>query len=259
MHMGTDQATIHAYNTHAKHWVERVKLAHEYLEKPAMYALLPDLYEKRVLCVGCGTGEECAYIKSSGAKEVVGIDVSEGMIELARKKFPDMQFEVMDLEHLIYADDSFDLVYSSMTMHYLEDWSVGLREVWRVLKKDGQFLFSTNHPVSHTTAIERDAERTRYVLGYEKIKKDRAIRTFGDYFDTGMQETTWPGNFTIHFYNKPISEMVREITASNFSICAIQEPKPVEAVKSVDAGFYKTYSKIPLVILFLLEKAIVQD
>ena len=51
-----------SYNQHAAQWAERLRSgnnpAHRFLEKPAMYAKLPDLTGQRVLCIGCGSGEE---------------------------------------------------------------------------------------------------------------------------------------------------------------------------------------------------------
>ena len=60
-------------------------IAHKFLEKPAMYKKLPDLKDKSILCIGCGTGEECEHLKSLGAKRVVGIDISKGLIDFAKK------------------------------------------------------------------------------------------------------------------------------------------------------------------------------
>lgn len=59
---------------------------HTFIEKPAMHALLPDLKGKKVLCVGCGTGEECGELLGRGAI-VEGIDVSQTSIELARTAY----------------------------------------------------------------------------------------------------------------------------------------------------------------------------
>jgi len=55
--------TIKSYNCHAVILAERMRsgknLSHDFLEKPAMYKKLPNLKDKNVLCIGCGSGEEC--------------------------------------------------------------------------------------------------------------------------------------------------------------------------------------------------------
>ena len=53
------------------------KKSHYYVEKPMMKSMLPDLTDKRVLMLGCGTGEESIFLKEYGAKEIIGIDISE--------------------------------------------------------------------------------------------------------------------------------------------------------------------------------------
>lgn len=106
--MATDQDTIKSYNNYAKKWAERLRggknIAHKYLEKPAMYGKLPNLANKSVLCIGCGTGEECDYISKQGAKKVVGIDISDGLIEFAQKSYPKINFYVMDMEKIDFPD-----------------------------------------------------------------------------------------------------------------------------------------------------------
>lgn len=63
-----------SYNEKANEWAERLRtgknIAHEYLEKPAMYEKLPGLKSKRVLCVGCGSGEECDYLSKKAQKRL---------------------------------------------------------------------------------------------------------------------------------------------------------------------------------------------
>jgi len=57
----------------AQEFASGKNLVHAYIEKPAMYALLPELANKTVLCVGCGIGEECVELKRRGAR-VTGIN-----------------------------------------------------------------------------------------------------------------------------------------------------------------------------------------
>ena len=59
------------------------------LEQPVMRALLPDLSGKTVLDLGCGYGRSCADAVARGACRVVGIDLSERMLEVARRENAD--------------------------------------------------------------------------------------------------------------------------------------------------------------------------
>ncbi len=60
---------------------------HRFVEKPMMRSLLPNLNGKKVLLIGCGTGEESSFLEKSGAKEIIGIDISEKSVELANKTY----------------------------------------------------------------------------------------------------------------------------------------------------------------------------
>src|SRR6516225_1313570 len=115
-------------------------------EWPALRALLPDLRGCNVLDLGCGFGWFCRWARRQGAAHVLGIDVSEKMLTRARTATEDIAitYTRADMEHLELAADSFDLVYSSLALHYVENpiftapsqpgWSLdaGGRKIWPV-------------------------------------------------------------------------------------------------------------------------------
>ena len=110
-----------------------------------------------VLDVGCGTGEVALAIAARvpGAK-VVGIDASPEMIARARAKAAKsasrVEFQVAAIESLPFADDSFDVVTSSLMLHHLpvDLKRAGLAEVRRVLKPGGRFVAADFATDSHT-------------------------------------------------------------------------------------------------------------
>jgi len=212
--MPTDKKTIKSYDDYAAKWALKLRggdnFAHKYLEKPAMYKKLPDLKGKVVLCVGCGTGEECEHLRSLGAKRVVGIDISKKQIDFAKKSYPDLEFYVMDMEKLNFADASFDFVYSSLTMHYIKDWTKTLRGIHKVLKKNGAFLFSTHHPVKWGARVNRSKEKTSFLLGCETHQSGES-EVFGDYLKTRKINDLWFNEFKVSFYHRPLSEILKDI------------------------------------------------
>lgn len=102
-----------------------------------------------VLDLGCGTGRTTGVLGRMGF-DVVGVDVSEPMVRRARSLYPDIEFEPGDARDLRFADESFDYVLFSFNgLDYVQpegDRYVALREIWRVLKPGGTFVFSSHNP-----------------------------------------------------------------------------------------------------------------
>jgi SAM-dependent methyltransferase len=97
---------------------------------------------QRVLEVGQGPGELSERIQRELGAEVVAIDVSERMVELARARGVDAR--VADVQELPFADDHFDLVVAAWVLFHVPDLDRGLAEVARVLRPGGRFAAVTN-------------------------------------------------------------------------------------------------------------------
>lgn len=93
---------------------------------------------ERILDLGCGTGTLTAEIAASGA-QVVGVDRSPEMIEEARKKFPDLRFEVCDARSLKFFAE-FDAVFSNAALHWIPEAASVVEGVARALKPGGRFV-----------------------------------------------------------------------------------------------------------------------
>ena len=91
------------------------------------------------LDVATGTGDLAVELASRGAS-VVGMDFSEGMLELARKKAPDIAFEAGDAQALKYDDASFDAATVGFGARNFGHLSVGLSEMARVVKPGGRVV-----------------------------------------------------------------------------------------------------------------------
>jgi SAM-dependent methyltransferase len=91
---------------------------------------------QRVLEVGCGSGVFLRAAADRGA-DVVGLDASEALIELARLRVPEADLRVGDLQFLPYSDDSFDVVAGFNAFFFAADMVAALREAGRVAKTDG--------------------------------------------------------------------------------------------------------------------------
>lgn len=250
-----------SYDDFAQKWLEQKKsgtnYVHDYLEKPAMMAKLPDLSGKRVLCLGCGTGDECAELLARGAVSIVGIDNSEAMLALAREAYkgdPRVEFIAMDITQLNFPDASFDFVYSSLTMHYAKDWLSILRVLKRITTPGAPFLFSAHHPLTWGGEITRGTSEDSMIMGYRRPKdKSQPATVYGDYLNTHKTKDVWFGGLEVEFYHKPLADILREIRESGYVIADFIEPKPLAEAQALDARFYAICSRIPRFMIFELK------
>lgn len=230
--MSTNKQTIDWYNKNAKEYTAHVRNTQDsvyqaYYEKPAMYDLVPNIKNKSVLSLGCGSGEDSAYLKKLGAKKSVGIDISFELIKIARKTYPECNFEVMNMEHLKFPDSSFDFAYSSLAIHYIKDWTKVFREVYRVLKPNSYFLFSCGHPVRYGMGSANT--KTSWVNKLE-ISKDMRTKEFtivGDYLARTKLSNGF-GKNSVVTWNKPFGEISSEFSKAGFLSEQIVEPRPLK-------------------------------
>ena len=96
-----------------------------------------------ILDVGCGTGRllRAASIAFPGAR-LVGVDAAPAMVERARGESGGIEFQQAFAEKLPFGDGEFDLVFSTMTFHHWADQRAGIKEVGRVMKREGFWLLA---------------------------------------------------------------------------------------------------------------------
>jgi len=93
---------------------------------------------ENILDLGCGTGDLAAKIQEAGA-EVLGVDASADMIELAKQSYPTIYFEQKDAAALDY-NREFDAVFSNATFHWIENQRGLLRGIYKSLKHGGRVV-----------------------------------------------------------------------------------------------------------------------
>ena len=114
---------------------EREVNANNLFEIPTLFSLLPDLEGKRVLDLGCGSGERCMDYVKRGASKVTGIDISEKMLAVAKSENSDEKITYlnMPMEDLGSLEGEYDVVISSLALHYVEDYPGVVKNVYRLL------------------------------------------------------------------------------------------------------------------------------
>lgn len=128
-----------------KRFVNREKKAQRNVKKVEQYLQKLDVEKiHQVLELGCGIGAVSAYLSNEYEMEVYGTDFDPDQIEIARSIYPQnekLQFGIEDASNLSCDDNNFDLVISQNVFHHIPNWRNAIREVQRVLKKDGTFIW----------------------------------------------------------------------------------------------------------------------
>jgi ubiquinone/menaquinone biosynthesis C-methylase UbiE len=257
--MSTSKRTKDWYNknahTYAKHVTNPADSPyHAYYEKPAIRAELPDVTGYSVLSLGCGSGLDSQYLKEQGTVRSVGVDISEKLIEIAKRDHPDCEFHVMDMEQLSFEVNTFDLVYSSLAMHYLIGGPAkALHEAYRVLKPGGTLLFSDGHPIDTAMDnIQNDNQIQDKRLGELKNKVNNTEVDFGDYLTSRVIKIE--EGLAVDIWHQPLSKTLNQIIEAGFVLDKVLEFGPTEGMKKVSLRHYNRLQRIPEMVIFKTHK-----
>jgi ubiquinone/menaquinone biosynthesis C-methylase UbiE len=247
---------VNDYDKFAAHRQDELKRGekkpHRFVEKPAMRKLLPNLANKEVLMLGCGTGEESILLEEYGATSMRGVDLSAESVRLANETYPKHSFSVADMHKLDFEDSLFDFVYSSLTVHYSANPIDVYKEVWRVLKPGGTFQFSIGHPMrwaSERVVIDNIPHK---LMGY--TEGDTKTRLFGNYSDFQEYDETFPSGEVLRFWVGPPSLHFGLLREASFDVNNFVETKAVEECREVDENYFERFSHFPQFVVFVAVK-----
>ena len=109
-------------------------------------AILKKKNPNKILDIATGTGDLAINLVKTGAEQVIGLDISKGMLEIGKKKVADkgldstIEMIVGDSENLTFEDHTFDAVTVAFGVRNFENLEKGLAEIYRVLKPSGTFI-----------------------------------------------------------------------------------------------------------------------
>lgn len=198
--------------------------ANNLFEIPALLSLLPELDGKRILDLGCGFGEHCKLFIESGAKWVTGIDISERMLEVARKENSNPLIEYInmpmeDIDEFVKGKRRYDLVVSSLAFHYVEDFTGVVRNIYELLEKGGEFVFSQEHPLN--TSHQGGDRWTRDENG------QKLYLNLANYGVESERESTWFVD-NVKKYHRTFSTIINTLVDVGFMVEKIIEPFPTK-------------------------------
>lgn len=207
------------------------------LEQPAMAKLLPDLSGKSVLDLGCGYGHNCKEFINRGAGRAVGIDISEKMLEVALKGSADekIQYINMSMTDIDVLDETFDLIYSSLAFHYIEDFEAFSQALYSKLNSGGRLLFSQEHPIITATVDGKGH--------FNKDENGKKISyTFSNYNEPGIRKTHWYVDGVIK-YHRTFGGIITALSKAGFIIEEVIEPLPEKWAMEKLPAIVKEYIK----------------
>lgn len=189
-------------------------------EWPQLKKLMPDLRGKTFLDLGCGYGWHCMYAAEHGAAKVLGIDVSSLMIEEARHRHEStvIDYRTCDLCSYEFPERTWDIVFSNLALHYVEDLDAVCQKTYRTLKPGGVFLFNIEHPV-FTAGV-----RQEWITDMDGNKLYWPI---DDYFYPGRRETVFLGH-NIEKQHHTLTQIVSALLKNTFVLQSIEEVMPPE-------------------------------
>jgi SAM-dependent methyltransferase len=179
--------------------------------------MLPSLVGRRVLDLGCGYGWFCRWAREHGAAAVLGVDVSQRMLAQAKASTSDAAISYVhsDLRQFDYPVAGFDVVYSSLAFHYLDDLAHVLSAVRRALAPAGVLVCSVEHPLF--TAPKQPGWIT-HPGGHRSWPVDA-------YFDEGPRRTDWLAEGVIK-HHRTIDSYLRLLREAGFALTHFHEWAP---------------------------------
>ena len=215
---------------------------------PNTIGMMGDIKGKSILDLGCGEGGYARILANMGA-DVTGIDCSYKTIEIAKEKSVK---EELNINYLVgnsssldeISDSKYDIVLSSMMLMDCEDFKGTIREIHRVLRKNGQLFMSILHPCFSGQGVGWKKDD----LGVNFFKVD-------DYFSTAPWEEKISNAFssTVLFRHRPLQDYFKILLYFNFKLVNFEEPIPNQ--EQINASNrMERLTRVPLFLFMEWEK-----
>ncbi|MDX8445419.1 methyltransferase domain-containing protein [Mesorhizobium captivum] len=189
-------------------------------EWPVMRAMLPEVDGFSIVDLGCGFGGFCRWVRAHGAREVLGLDLSEKMLARARAAGSDaaITYERADLDELNLPKARFDLAYSSLALHYISDVSRLFATIYQALVPGGFFVFSTEHPIYMAPTNP----------GWSVDAEGKKTWPVDQYLVEGPRTTDWFTKGVVK-HHRTIGTTLNSLIQAGFAIGHVEEFRPTKA------------------------------
>ena len=207
--------------------------------------LIGDVKGLKILELGAGSCN-CGIALAKEGADVVCTDISKEQLYIGNKQAEKCCVNIKtvqcDMENLDdFTDEEFDLVISICSLMYVENIQKVFKEVSRVLKKGGKFVFSTNHPIVMSVGATD-------LWPEEKADPNYNYR--------GKVEWKWfeEDNFYFTTYRRPIMDYVNFLSDNRFVIKKMHEEYPIKIDKEWSQEEKDIRERYPSLLVVLAEK-----
>jgi len=182
------------------------------IETPIILSMLPDLHGKKILDIGCGMGQHAKQYSDMGAESVLGIDISEKMLDYAKEHngADNISYKRMAMEDIETIDQKFDLITSSLVFDYIEDFEGLMVKIHTLLKEDGKSVFSMSHPI----ATSWDGVYDRYT---RTETGERLYANLRNYNKEGLRKVKWAVD-GYECYHRTIATIINALIKAGFTL-----------------------------------------
>jgi len=148
--------------------------------------IVKDTNPERILDIATGTGDLAISLAKTNAKKIIGLDISDGMLEVGRKKIDKKELNstidmvLGDSESLPFETDSFDAITVAFGVRNFEHLDKGLSEILRVLKPNGKFVILETSVPTKTPFKQGYQLYTKFILPLigKLFSKDRSAYSY---------------------------------------------------------------------------------
>ena len=205
--------------------------ANDLIEIPELFELIGDVKDLTVLDLGCGAGGHDRKLAKMGAKRILGIDLSNNMINEAKKNNDSniIEYRVMSMNDIDTLEEKYDLVVSSLAIHYIEDYDTLCKKVYNLLNDGGRFVFSMGHPMDNCVLLNGYSEN--YV-----VLNDKKYYLISDYNNEGKRVSHWYVD-GVETYYKNVSHLINGLIDAGFILEHVTESYATEDAIKLNPKF----------------------
>lgn len=205
------------------------------------HRLFGDVAGKRVLEIGCGSGESLRYLGERGAGELWGMDISSKQLETARQNLRAGGYAAKLIcspmeEDCGIPEGYFDFVYSVYAIGWTSDLDGTFRRIASYLKQGGTFIFSWSHPIHKCVCAENG------VLTFQKC-----------YFDESWYSLTLEGA-ALTLSDRKLSSYINALAQAGFVVEQMIEDSDEDMLQGSQSAFAQKAKMLPVTFVIKARK-----